>query len=99
MAENPRRLRIISLFEDLGENRLRTIAPACRIVSYKNGAEVLSEQNQTKDVFFIPPGRVRINSVASAGREAIFNDLFAGDIFREFAAIDHLSRSGLTGRL
>jgi CRP/FNR family cyclic AMP-dependent transcriptional regulator len=93
VAENPRLFRIISLFEELSEDRLRAIASICQIVSYKNGVEVLSEQDQTKDVFFILQGSVRINSVTSAGREVIFSDLFAGDIFGEFAAIDHLPRS------
>jgi CRP-like cAMP-binding protein len=93
VADNPALFRIISLFEDLGQDRLRAIAATCQIVSHKSGAEVLSEQDQTKDVFFILQGSVRINSITSAGREVIFSDLVAGDIFGEFAAIDHLPRS------
>ena len=53
----------------------------------------MGEQDLTDDVFFILEGTVRITSLTPAGREIIFSDLSAGDMFGEFAAIDGLPRS------
>ena len=87
------RLRLISLFEDLGEPELTRIARSCVTRSYERNAQVYSEHDQATDVFFILDGMVRINSTSSEGREIIFNDLGVGHMFGEFAAIDGLPRS------
>lgn len=85
--------RRISLFEELSEAALARVVSACKVVSYEANAEVLGEQDQSNDVFFILRGGVRINSVTPGGKEVIFSDLLAGAIFGEFSAIDHLPRS------
>ncbi len=90
---NISRLRMIALFEDLPEAALERIANACSTRSYKRDEQVLSEQDRTTDVFFILDGLVRVNSLTPTGREVIFSELGAGDIFGEFSAIDGLPRS------
>ncbi len=87
------RLRIISLFEDLPEAELAAIAQACVTRTYDKHAQIAGEHDHATDVYFILDGAVRINSVSPAGREIIFSDLAAGDIFGEFAAIDGKPRS------
>lgn len=87
------RLRIITLFEDLGEDELAQISDACTTRTYERQSQILSEQDHTDDVFFILEGTVRINSVTPAGREVIFTELSAGAMFGEFSAIDGLPRS------
>jgi len=86
-------LRIISLFEDLSDAELSTIAASCVIRTYEKQAQILGEQDQTTDVFFILTGTVRFNSYTPTGREVIFNEMSAGGIFGEFAAVDGLPRS------
>lgn len=86
-------MRIIALFEELDETQLARIAALCAIRPYKRHAQIMGEQDLTSDVFFILAGTVRINSVTEAGREVIYSDLGAGDIFGEFSAIDRLPRS------
>ena len=49
--------------------------------------------NRTDDVFFILAGSVRINSISAKGREVIYSECSAGNIFGEFSAIDGLPRS------
>ena len=87
------RLRIISLFEDLGEAELARIAQSCVVRAYERHAQISGEHDHASDVFFILGGSVRVNSVSAEGREIIFSELGAGDIFGEFAAIDGQPRS------
>lgn len=85
--------RIISLFEDLPDHELSSIAAACTIRAYEKDAQIFGEHEQTSDLFLILSGSVRINSLTEGGREVIFNDIHAGAMFGEFSAIDHLPRS------
>ena len=86
-------LRLISLFEDLEAADLSRIAALCTTRAYEKHAQVMSEQDQTTDVFFILSGEVRISSYTDAGREVIYTAMSAGDMFGDFAAVDQLPRS------
>lgn len=86
-------LRVISLFEDLSAADLAKIASLCTVRAYEKQAHIMGEQDQTTDVFFILSGSVRISSFTEAGREVIFTEMSAGDIFGEFSAVDQLPRS------
>ena len=86
-------LRVISLFEDLQAGDLSKIAGLCTVRAYEKHAQIMGEQDQTTDVFFILSGSVRISSFTEAGREVIFTEMSAGDIFGEFSAVDRLPRS------
>src|SRR4051794_916188 len=86
-------LRIISLLEDLSDAGLSTIAACCFIRTYEKQAQILDAQEQTTGIFFILTGTVRFNSHTPTGREAILNEMSAGGIFGEVAAVDGLPRS------
>lgn len=85
--------RIISLFENMPDSELAHIASLCSVRSYQRHAELLSEHEETNDIFFVFSGTVRITSYTEGGREVIFHDVSEGGIFGEFSAIDHLPRS------
>ena len=86
-------LRIIALFEDLPDADLARVAAACTTGTYARHEQVLGDHDATTDVFFVLSGTVRVNSYAESGREVIFSEVGAGDIFGEFAAVDGLPRS------
>ena len=86
-------LRAISLFADLPDDKVAAVASLCTIRTFEKQAQILGEQEQTTDVFFILSGSVRSTSYTEAGREVIFNDTPAGGITGEFSAIDGLPRS------
>ena len=86
-------LRLIALFEGLSDADLVPIMEACTIRSFPRNAQILSEQEQTTDIFFILSGTVRFSSYTANGREVIFNEISTGDIFGEFSAVDRLPRS------
>jgi CRP-like cAMP-binding protein len=86
-------LRLIALFEGLSDADLVPVMEACAIRSFPRNAQILSEQEQTTDIFFILSGTVRFSSYTANGREVIFNEISAGGIFGEFSAVDRLPRS------
>ncbi len=86
-------LRTIALFRDLDDAELSRIAALCNIRSCTKQAEVLSQEDRTTDVFFILSGTVRVSSFTEGGREVIFTEMSAGQMFGEFSAVDQLPRS------
>lgn len=86
-------LRVISLFEDLPEPTLARIAASCVIRTYPKTTQILTQLEQTTDVFFVLSGTARFSSYAATGREVIFDEISMGGIFGEFAAIDGLPRA------
>ena len=86
-------LRLIALFEGLSDADLVPVTEACAIRSFPRNAQILSEQEQTTDIFFILSGTVRFSSYTANGREVIFNEISTGGIFGEFSAVDRLPRS------
>jgi CRP/FNR family cyclic AMP-dependent transcriptional regulator len=86
-------LRVISLFEDLPAADLSWIAGLCTIRAYERQAQIMGENDSTTDVFFILSGTVRVSSYTEGGREVIFAEMSAGDIFGEFSAVDRQPRS------
>ena len=93
METEASRLRLISLFEDLPEAELAGLARALITRTYARHALISGEDEHAGDVFLILEGTVRASSVSADGREIIYSDLGAGEIFGEFSAIDGQPRS------
>jgi len=92
-SRQAQRLRVIALFEDLGDAELARIAQACVTRTYERHAQIAADHEHVTDVFFVLDGTVRVNSMSPEGREVIFSDVGPGAIVGEFAAIDHQPRS------
>jgi len=86
-------LRVIALFDEMSDADLARVADSCSTSTYRKNAEILGENDRTDDVFFILAGAVRINSISAKGREVIYSECTAGNIFGEFSAVDGLPRS------
>src|SRR5438132_12622463 len=86
-------LRVIALFDEMSDVDLARVSDSCSTFNYRKNAEILGENDRTDDVFFILAGAVRINSISAKGREVIYSECVAGNIFGEFSAIDGLPRS------
>ena len=57
------------------------------------GAEILSHQDESADVYFVAAGTVRVYIASIQGRTTVFRDIDAGGYFGEMAAIDGGGRS------
>src|SRR5437868_3787805 len=86
-------LRVIALFDEMSDADLARVSEICATSNYRKNAEILGENDRTDDVFFMLAGSVRINSISAKGREVIYSECAAGNIFGEFSAIDGLPRS------
>ncbi len=83
----------------MSDSELVRLAESCTTRTYEKNAQILGDQDSTTDVFFILAGSVRTNSVSPKGREVIYSEIKAGNIFGEFSAIDGRPRSSAVSAL
>jgi len=86
-------LRRIKLLEGLAPARLEALARDCAWRNYDAGQGIISRHAKDRDVYLLVSGRVRVTTYSAAGRQVTFQDVAAGEIFGEVAAIDEMPRS------
>jgi len=72
------------------------LVQAERLASFRRfraGEEILSRDSDTKDIFFVLSGAVRVVNYSSTGREIAYATVGSGEYFGELAAIDGGPRS------
>lgn len=89
----PKLLKGVDLLKDLLPHELVEIEEVCRFKTFRAGTQVFDRQAETRDVFFVVRGRVRIVNYSMSGREITLDDIGAGGHFGELAAIDSQPRS------
>jgi len=83
----------MTLLEGIPEAKLRALETACAWKRYDAGEQIIDRQSDTRDVFFVVEGTVRIAIYSLQGREVTLDDLGTGAQFGELAAIDAEPRS------
>lgn len=83
----------IDLLSVLSPQKRADLARQCRWKRYQSHEQIIDRQSETRDVFFIVSGTVRIVIYSLSGRELTLDDLHAGQFFGELAAIDGHPRS------
>jgi len=83
----------IDLFGGLSGSELEALAELCRWRRYAPADQIIGNQDNTTDVFFIVSGRVRATIFAASGKEVSFRDLGAGKSIGELSAVDGALRS------
>lgn len=86
-------LRTIELFSDLGDREIVDIGNVCTFQHHSKGRELISQHEDSTDVFFVIEGRVAAKGYSAEGKEVTYSEIVAGEIFGEFAAIDQKPRS------
>ena len=81
-------LQRADIFKGLDAQTLRAIADQCRWTRYKRNQYVIRRDGTDRDVYFVIAGMVRVTAEAGRGRQIIFRDVPAGDLFGEHSAID-----------
>ncbi|MGB1025203.1 MAG: Crp/Fnr family transcriptional regulator [Rhodospirillaceae bacterium] len=69
------------------------ISKMCRWKRYEAGEQIIDRQSETRDVFFVVSGSVRVVIYSASGREVTLDDIQAGGFFGELAALDGAPRS------
>lgn len=88
-----RSLRHIRLLSSIPDAALANFGQRCRWQEYRARKQIVAHNHQSRDVFFIVYGRVRVTLFSLAGREVSYREIEAGEMFGEFAAIDGGPRS------
>jgi CRP-like cAMP-binding protein len=83
----------IAIFRELAPEIIAMLSRRCRWRRYGPGETILQSQDEGRDVYFVVRGRVCAVYYSASGQEVHFNDLPAGEVFGEFAAIDGKSRA------
>lgn len=83
----------IDLFMGLSDSDLEAVAKRCQWCRYGPGEQIIGDQDETTDVFFIASGQVRATVYAASGKEVSFRDLGAGKSIGELSAVDGAPRS------
>ena len=83
----------IMIFADLPADEINRLDQACRWKTYAARKEIVGGQTETRSVFFIARGAVRVVDYSLLGQEVTFADLSEGGHFGEMAAIDGRPRS------
>lgn len=88
-----RSLANIQILDGLGAAERATLEAACQWRQYAEQQQIIDQRSDSRDVFFVSKGRVRVVIYSVGGREIIFDDIGPGGVFGELAAIDGDPRS------
>ena len=83
----------IGILASLSPDERRDFEKSCRWRRFATGEQVIDQADESRDVYFVTMGRVRVVSFTFSGREVALEDLSEGYYFGELAAIDGLPRS------
>jgi len=83
----------ISLFAGLADQVRASLDRALVWRRFRQGDEIIGRQSNSRDVFFVVSGCVRVMLYSVSGREITLDDIVPGGYFGELAAIDGQPRS------
>lgn len=86
-------LGLAKLLQGVSRERLELLSRECAWYRYEKGAEIISQQDKGRDVYFITSGEVRVRSYSVAGRQVSFRDVEVGAVIGDIAAVDGGPRS------
>ena len=83
----------IRLFDGLSESALEDLSKRCRWHKYQPNEQVIDRFSDSRDLYLIVEGRVRVVNYSVTGREVTFDEREEGEYFGELAALDGEPRS------
>ena len=91
--QRQRALARVALLAGLPPAAIAALVTECGWRTYERGADIIGQESDDTNVYFIAEGQVRVTIFARSGREIAFRDLGEGTGFGELSAIDGLARS------
>ena len=92
-APKPGSLANIEILSDLSPDDIARLDERCNWRVVGRQEVIIDRQSESREVYFIVSGRVRVVNYSLSGREVTFDDLTAGEHFGELAALDSQPRS------
>lgn len=93
MASEGHSLANVSLVAGIPEDERKAFEQQCAWQEYKAGSQIIDRDSDTRQVYFVSSGTVRVVNYSMSGREVSYDDITAGGFFGELAAIDGKPRS------
>lgn len=90
---SPEALASISLFSRFELAERARVARHVEGRQYAPRSEIVAHRSETRDVFFLISGRVQATIYSAGGKVVTYQELRAGEMFGELAAIDGQPRS------
>ncbi|MDD9915804.1 MAG: cyclic nucleotide-binding domain-containing protein [Rhodospirillaceae bacterium] len=81
-ADQANTLSEIVLLSELSGDALATLEKRCSWRNFAPQEQIIDRQSNTRDVYFIVTGRVRVVNFSLSGREVAFDEIPAGGLFR-----------------
>jgi CRP-like cAMP-binding protein len=81
------------LLTSLNQGERDHLVRQCRFRKFAAGEHIIDGQSDSRDVFFVIEGTVRVVNYSLSGREVALDDIRAGGFFGELAALDGGPRS------
>lgn len=92
-APRPGSLQNIDILSDLSAEDIARLDDRCNWRVVGKQEVIIDRQSDSREVYFVVSGRVRIVNYSLSGREVTFDDLVTGDHFGELSALDSQPRS------
>ncbi len=86
-------LASIEVFQDITNAEIQLIENKCTWRSFAAQQQIIERISDSKDVYFIMNGTVRVVNYSLSGKEISFEDISNGALFGELSAIDGGERS------
>ena len=79
--------------ESLSDSARSALEQRARWVRYTTNDTIIDRETESRDVYFVVEGRVRVVNFSISGREITFDEMEPGGVFGELAALDGMPRS------
>jgi len=83
----------IALLAALPDAARIALEKQCTWRRYDSHTQIIDRDSDSRDIYFVTSGAVRVVNFSSSGREVSFDDVEAGGFFGELSAIDGRPRS------
>jgi len=86
-------LKQLSLFKDLTDEEINSIAPLCRLVEGKADDRLIKEGLPVKSVFFLLSGQAVVSKGVEETKQSVIGDVKKGTIIGELSLYDNTTAS------
>lgn len=86
-------LAAVPFLEPLGPRARGYLEQRARWIRFRAHDTIINRESDSRDVYFVVEGRVRVVNFSMSGREISFDEREAGAVFGELAALDGEPRS------
>ncbi len=83
----------IDLLQGIPPDDLKRLAQRCTWRRFGPSQQIITQNDDSRDLFHVVSGRVRVTVFSPSGKEVNFRELSAGESFGELSAIDGQPRS------